>query len=77
MIEFRPISPALLTSEEACQFLRLDEGREMGAALKALSRLVDKGVLRPCLVGNHRRYSIRELDRFIDDQTGGYGELTQ
>ena len=75
MIDFRPISLVLFTAEEAAVYLRLDEGREIGAAVKALNRLVDKGLIRPCLVGGKRRYSVAELDRFIHDQTAAYGEL--
>lgn len=40
---------------------------------KQLNRLVDQGKIRPCLVGGKRRYSRRELDRFIDAETERYG----
>lgn len=80
IIEFLPGSttpaPRLLTAEEAARYLRLtDDGRDVQAAVKALNRLVDRNLIRPCLVGRHRRYSRRELDRFIDSGTERYGEL--
>ena len=34
-----------------------------------------KELIRPCLIGKHRRYSVRELDRFIDDHTARYGPI--
>ena len=76
MIDFQQIPLAVLIDEEAAAYLRLDEGRDNGAAVKALNRLVDKGLLRPAIIGNHRRYSIAELNRFIADQTAAYGDLT-
>ena len=79
-IEFMPNSsvpaPRLLTAEEACRYLRLDDGREIEAAVKALNRLVDRHLIRPCLIGRHRRYSRLELDRIIDKVTEQYRELT-
>ena len=75
MAEFPVVSP-LLTAEEACRYLRLDENREPDAALKALTRLVDKRLLRPCIVGKHRRYGRQELDRFIEQQTERWGECS-
>ncbi len=62
------LSP-VLTPAEAAAYLRLDEDRELPAALRALDRLVDKRLLRPCIVGKRRRYSRAELDRFINEQT--------
>ena len=59
----------LLTPEEACLYLRLDVDRSMSAALKSLSRLVEKRILRPCIVGKKRRYARYELDLFIMRQT--------
>lgn len=86
MVEFPPhgidvlpgtdqIAPALMTAAEAASFLRLDEGRDSDAAVKALNRLVDKDLIRPCLVGKHRRYSRDELRRFIGEATERYGDL--
>lgn len=67
--------PALMTAQDACRFLRLDLDREMKNAIKALNRLVDKDLIRPCLVGNHRRYSHDELRRFIGEATERYGNV--
>lgn len=72
MIEFRPLELALLTAGEAAAYLRLtDDGRDAGAALKSLNRLVDKGLIRPCMYmyQKERLYSRLELDRFIERQT--------
>ena len=66
--------PALLTAEEACRFLRLDLGRDIAAALKALRRLVDRRQLRPCPVGRNNRYSRGELLRFISERTEHFAE---
>lgn len=79
-IEFMPNSstpaPRLMTAEEASEYLRLTDGdRNRGAGVKSLNRFVDKGLIRPCLVGRYRRYSRRELDRYIDSATERYGEL--
>ena len=67
MIEFRPIEPVVFTPEEACKYLRLDVGRDMPAALRALTRLVDerKGI-RPCMYQKGRMYRRDELDRFLE-----------
>ena len=78
-IEFMPNSsvpaPRLLTAEEAAAYLRLtDDGRDLHAAVKALNRLVDRHLIRPCLIGRHRRYSRLELDRIIDKVTEAYAE---
>ena len=69
MIEFRPIEPRLLTAEGAAAYLLLAEGRDIERAVKALYRYVDRGELRATIVGNHRRFSIHELDRFIEAKT--------
>ena len=78
-VEFLPGTdqpiPALMTAQDACRFLRLDVGRNMKNAIKALNRLVDKDLIRPCLVGNHRRYSHDELRRFIGEATERYGDV--
>ncbi len=64
----------LLTHVEAAVYLRLvDNGDDAESARRRINRLVDKGLLRPCLVANRRRYSQRELDRFINDETEKYG----
>ena len=69
MIRFRSIEPILYTAEEAAHILRLDEGRDMELAIKSLNRYVDRGELHPAAVGQHRRYSRQELDRFIKAKT--------
>ena len=67
MIEFRPVEPVVFTAEEACQYLRLDVGREKDQALRALNRLVDeKKLIRPCMYRNRRLYLRDELDRFLE-----------
>ena len=77
-IEFMPgtttPAPRLLTAAEAAAYLRLDDGRDIEAAVKALNRLVDRHLIRPCLIGRHRRYSRLELDRIIDRVTDAYAE---
>ncbi len=79
-VEFMPNSsmpaPRLMTAEEACRYLRLDGGRDIEAAVKSLNRLVDRHLIRPCLIGRHRRYSRLELDRIIDKVTDAYAEPT-
>lgn len=76
MIEFTPISPALLTDVEAAVYLRLvPDDSDPAAARRRINRLVDQGKVRPCLTNNKRRYSIRELDRFIDAETDRYGGI--
>lgn len=76
MIDFTPIPPVLFDESEAAAYLRLaEDGQDAAAARRALNRLVDQGKVRPCLVGGRRRYSRRELDRFIDAQTEHYGEV--
>ncbi len=64
--------PILMTAEEACEYLRLTEGRALSAALAALNHLVRRRRLHPCLVGKRRRYAREELDRFIHDSTHHY-----
>ena len=74
MIEFHAIAPALLTSQEAAAYLRLaQDGEDAASARRAMNRLVDQGKVRPCLVGGRRRYSVRELNRFIDAETEKHG----
>ena len=77
MIEFTPIEPALLTDVEAAMFLRLiEDGEDAASARRKVNRLVDQGKVRPCLVGGRRRYSIRELARFIAAETERYGDVS-
>ncbi len=77
-IEFLPgttvPAPALMTECEAAGYLRLDENRSDENAVKALNRLVAKRLVRPCLVGNRRRYWRHELIRFMRDETERYSD---
>lgn len=80
-IEFLPSgdpAPALMTETEAAAFLRLaDDGQDAEAARRAMNHLVDRGLVRPCLVGGKRRYSRRELDRFIDAETEKWSPMSE
>ena len=77
MIEFTSIEPGLLTDVEAATYLRLVEnGQDAESARRRMNRLVDQGKVRPCLTGGKRRYAKRELDRFIDDETNRYGQVS-
>jgi len=67
-------APALMTESEAAGYLRLDDNRSTENAVKALNRLVEKRLIRPCLVGNRRRYWRHELDRFMCDETERYSD---
>ena len=77
MIEVRAIlDPLLLDEWDAARLLLLvDEDDGAKAAQMRLNRLVDKGLLRPCLVGGKRRYAIEELRRFVRDRTEQYADL--
>ena len=72
MVEFLPGTnqpvPALMTAEEACMYLRLDEGRSIENAVRALNRIVDKRRITPIIVGKLRRYAKVELERFIIEE---------
>ena len=64
-----PMSP-LLTAEEAACYLRFDaEGRGVDKAVRSLNRLVEQRKIRPCPLGGRNRFTIKELNRFIDEQT--------
>ena len=70
------VAPAVMIAEEACRYLRLDIGRSMPLALKALDRLVyDKQVIRPCMYLKQRLFSREELDRFIRIRTESYRDV--
>ena len=64
-LEFKPVELALFTADEAAQYLRFESN---GKA--AMDRLVDRGQTKACVIGNKRRYSRKELDRYIDEQMG-------
>lgn len=66
------IAPAVMTTAEACCYLRLDVLKH---PIKALNRLVDRKLLRPCMYQKHRMYERRELDRFLAEQTEVYGQV--
>jgi hypothetical protein len=66
-------APALMTAEEAVEYLRLAEGgRDIGDALLSLEYLVGEGRIRPCRVGRFNRFMRVELDRFMHEQTERY-----
>ena len=67
--------PEIMTREEACCYLRIDVGREMKNAIKALNRLVDRKLIRPCMYLKKRHYKRDELDRFLTEQTEIYGKV--
>lgn len=73
MIEFFPNSrepvPEVLTADEACCYLRLDEGRDLVNARRALARLVTKRLLRPCRLGKYNRFTRLELSRMVQELT--------
>ena len=74
MITFTPIEPVVFTAEEAAVYLRLDVGRDMPAALRALARLVDeKKLIHPVMYRRERLYRRAELDRFLADRQGEAG----
>ncbi len=82
MSEFLPEigipAPALMTPQEAALYLRLATKEECeGQAeivVTRVNRLVERGLLRPCIVGGKRRYGRHELDRFIVAETDRYSE---
>ncbi|MHC4092458.1 MAG: helix-turn-helix domain-containing protein [Planctomycetota bacterium] len=70
MIERGSIVSPLLTLEEAAEYLRLDEGRDIDKAVRALERYIDRGEIKAAVIGRSRRVSVAELDRFISAKTG-------
>lgn len=67
--------PLLLTPIEACQFLRLDLGRESEAAMvKALDRLVARRRIRPAIHLGKRYYSRSELIAYVDRLVKEYAD---
>jgi len=71
----RDLPVMLHTALETARILRLDEGRSDELALKALSRLIENGLLRPAMVGKYRRFSPKEIARYIDARTENYAEV--
>lgn len=74
-IEFSPLEPSALTAGEAIRYLRLDVGKTPEAARASLDRIVEKGLLRPCMYRKERMFTRAELDRFLADQTARYGDV--
>ncbi len=67
--------PVVLTEDEAISFLRLDAGgRALEAARRALRRLVERKLIRPCRVGKRSRYLREELLRYLRWQTDLHGK---
>ena len=67
--------PLLLTSAEAVRFLRLDLDRESeSAALRALTRLVERGLVRPAVHVGRRFYSRTELIAYVDRLVEEYAD---
>ena len=58
MIEFEPLQKAVLTAEEACEYLGLDSKR-------SLERLVQEHRLIPIRIVKSNLYPRAELDEFI------------
>ncbi len=78
MIEFFPGStepvPALLTEDDTVRFLRLDLDRDLSRSKRALRRLVERKLIRPCRVGKRSRFLREELLRYLRWQTELHGE---
>ena len=68
--------PEVLTTEEVARALRLDlDGdsrmREREAAVRAVRRLVEREVLKPCRLGKALRFSRAAVSRCIERLTEG------
>lgn len=78
MIEFFPGStepvPALLTDDDAVRFLRLELDRDLSRGRRALRRIVERKLIRPCRVGKRSRFLREELLRYLRWQTELHGE---
>lgn len=78
MIEFFPGStepvPALLTEDDAVRFLRLELERDLSRGKRALRRIVERKLIRPCRVGKRSRFLREELLRYLRWQTELHGE---
>ena len=74
MIQPAASTPAeVLTDLEACEYLRIRDGKRSDAAcLAALERLVGDGKLRPVKIGNKRRFWRGELLDFLKRETQRY-----
>ncbi len=57
--------PVVMTSAEAARFLRLDENRDIGDAVRSLQPLVKSGRLRPLIIARGWRFARAELLRFV------------
>ena len=66
------LSSPLLTDREAASYLRFDADDMNGRdAVESIRHLVEQHKLHPCKLGGRNRFSVKELDRFIDSQTEG------
>jgi excisionase family DNA binding protein len=57
-----PQGPAVLRAKDAAEYL--------ATSPSTLGRLVDRGDIKPIMVKDERRYTRRELDRYIRRQEG-------
>ncbi len=74
MIQPAASTPEVLLPAEAAAWLRLDDNgtRSDEKAIDSLNRLVERGWIRPLMIGHRRRYALEELRRFVLDRTQRY-----
>ncbi len=60
----------VLTANEAAAWLRLDDGCDVATARRAVLKLAADGRLRPLSIGRRRLFTLAELHRFIDAESG-------
>ncbi len=61
----------ILTNEDACRYLRLDEDHpNMAEAVRALHRLVRDRRLRPLRYARSYKFTVAELERFTAAEQG-------
>ena len=60
----------VLTTAEAARWLRLDDGVDTATARRAVFKLCTDGKLRPLKIGRRRLFTVAELTRFIDAESG-------
>ncbi len=63
----------LYTAEETAQRLRLDEGRDIELAVRALDRYRTRKLIRGCRVGKAYRYTEAAIQEFIRRREGVNG----
>ena len=66
--------PALLTEDDAVRFLRLELDRDLSRGKRALRRIAERKLIRPCRVGKRSRFLREELLRYLRWQTELHGE---